>query len=144
MSRKFLIDITDSRFFVSANEDVLAFIRRANPFAHSDVGSVLFALGKQIPGAHAYCPSVSSLAYVVLHTASDRIVAIAFDQRGLAFRLGAPAYADAIADGGTEAPTIGPDWMRFDPWAVRPVDTTYPHLQRWAERAFADAAASQE
>ena len=34
---RFLIDVTDARFFTPENADVLAFIRRGNPFAHSDV-----------------------------------------------------------------------------------------------------------
>jgi hypothetical protein len=43
---------------------------------------------------------------VVLHTESDRIFAIPFGQRGLAFRLGAPALAAALSDGGVAAPEI--------------------------------------
>ena len=46
MAGKFLIDLTDDRFHVAGNEDVLAFVRRTNPFAHSDVGSLLLELGK--------------------------------------------------------------------------------------------------
>ena len=47
LNRKFLIDLTDARFSIPENEDVLGFIRRVNPFAHSDVGTVLFELGPQ-------------------------------------------------------------------------------------------------
>ena len=39
MPSKFLIDLTDPRFLMDANEDVVRFIRVANPFCHSDVGS---------------------------------------------------------------------------------------------------------
>ena len=56
MAGKFLIELTDPRFQIADNADVIEFIRRVNPFAHSDVGSMLFDLGKEIPGAHAYCP----------------------------------------------------------------------------------------
>jgi hypothetical protein len=73
MTGKFLIDLTDSRFHIAENEDVLEVVRRANPFAHSDVGSLLLDLGKQIPGARAYSPSYASYAYVVLHTDAWRI-----------------------------------------------------------------------
>lgn len=134
--KKFLIDITDARFFIPANDDVIAFIRRVNPFAHSDVGSVLFALAKQVPGAHAYCPAAGSCAYVVLHSASNRIFAIAWDQRGIAFRVGASSLREAIADGGEETPAIGLDWARFDPWAGRSADGANPQLVQWGGRAL--------
>ena len=142
MPGKFLIDVTDARFFVTPNDDVIAFVRRANPFAHSDVGSLLIALGKELPGVHAYCPSYKSCAYVVLHTDADRIFAIAFGQRGLAFRLAAPALAEAIADGGTPAPEIGPDWVRFEPWDATAKPDARERLRRWCRHAFADATAA--
>ena len=87
MSGRFLIDLTDPRFVIPDNADVIAFIRRVNPFAHSDVGSLLFDLATHIDGARAYCPLPQSYAYVVLHTAEYRIFAIAYGQRGLAVRL---------------------------------------------------------
>jgi hypothetical protein len=39
MPGKFLIDLTDSRFLIDANEDVVWVIRVANPFGPSNVGS---------------------------------------------------------------------------------------------------------
>ena len=95
-----------------------------------------------MPGARAYCPSYAQCAYVVLHTGAWRIVAIAFGQRGLAFRLSAPASrAAALADGGTPAPEVGPDWVAFAPWGARGADgDVRARLERWCARAFADAA----
>lgn len=138
---RFLIDLTDRRFFTPENADVLAFIRRVNPFAHSDVGTVVFESARQIDGAEAYCPSAASCAYVVLHTASHRIVAIAYDQHGLAVRLGARALADAVAAGHRLAPAIGADWVEIDPW---PTTRTPGHGSAldWMNRAYADAVAS--
>jgi hypothetical protein len=138
---RFLIDVTDARFHIAPNDDVLAFVRRANPFAHSDVGGVLFALGREIDGAHAYCPSTASFAYVVLHTASHRIFAIAYGMRGLAFRLAPPSYAAALADGGTPRPEIGPDWLAFEPYAPTPAIAS-GRLLRWATQACLDATAA--
>jgi hypothetical protein len=134
-----LIDMTDPRFLVAANEDVIGFIRRVNPFAHSDVGSLLLDLGKQLTGAHAYSPSYQQCAYVVLHTAASRIFAIAYGQRGLAFRLAMPSYRDALADQGTAARDIGPDWVAFDPW--NPNGSTSElraRLERWSLQAFTE------
>jgi hypothetical protein len=113
---KFLIDVTDARFSIPENADVLAFITRKNPFAHSDVGSLLFDLARDADDVHAYCPAPTSYAYVVLHTPANRIVAIAFDMRGLAFRLGALDRAAALAEGASAAPEIGEDWVRVDPF----------------------------
>ncbi len=139
MPGKFLIDVTDPRLFIPANDDVIAFVRRTNPFAHSDVGSLLLGLGKELHGAEAYCPSFRAMAYVVLHTSKNRIFAIAFDQRGLAFRL-PRSVADAIADGGQEAHEIGRDWVRFEPWSGKTnAAETQERLRRWCARAFAEA-----
>jgi hypothetical protein len=137
---KWLIDVTDPRFFIAANEDVIEFIRRVNPFAHSDVGSLLLDLGKKIAGAHAYSPSYKQCAYVVLHTDASSIFAIAYGQRGLAFRLSLSSYATALADDGSPADDIGRDWIKFDPWNPNiPTAARQARLERWSAQAFADA-----
>jgi len=140
MAGKFLIDLTDARFLIASNDDVMAFVRRTSPSAHSDVGSVLLSLGKQIVGSHAYCPSYRSMAYVVLHTESSRIFAIAFGQRGLAFRLATRTIAEALADGGTPAPEIGSDWVSFPPWSPKDPAAGNARLARWSAAAFQNAA----
>ena len=135
MTGRFLIELTDPRFFIRDNADVIEFIRRVNPFAHSDVGSVLFQLGKAIPGAGAYCPVPSVYSYVVLHTESDRIFAIAFGMSGLAFKLSPETEETARSDGGERAPEIGAGWMRFEPWSRAPRSVTDERLARWCARA---------
>lgn len=132
----FLIDLTDPRFSTAGNADVLEFVRRTNPFAHSDIGSVLLSLGKKIPGAQAYSPSYKDFAYVVLHTDAWRIFAIAYGQRGLAFRLGLASREAAMADGGAAAGDIGPDWVSFAPWGSA---DQAARLERWSAQAMADA-----
>lgn len=143
MHGKFLIDLTDPRFRVAGNEDVLEFVRRTNPFAHSDVGSLVLDLGKEVTGARAYSPSYAQCAYVVLHTEAWRIFAIAFGQRGLAFRLTPSSRARALGDAAVAAPEIGPSWVAFDPWdvATRASDLR-ARLQRWCSQAFADVTVS--
>ena len=139
MSGKFLIDITDERFKIPYNDGVMTFVRTTNPSAHSDVGSLLLELGKTIPGAVAYCPSYGSFAYVVLHTESNHIFAIAFGQRGLGFRLAPSVLADTAADRGTLAPAIGPGWVSFDPWDLKAKPGDKDRLRRWCTQAFAYA-----
>ena len=137
MPGKFLIDITDPRYQTAENADVIEFIRRKNPSAHSDVGSIVFALGKEIPGAQAYCPAPGSYAYVVLHDEKDRIFAIAFGQRGLGLRL-APASIDAaVSEGAARAPDIGADWVTFDPWDVND-KARNQKIRAWAARAISE------
>ncbi|HEX7018802.1 MAG TPA: hypothetical protein VF159_02240 [Gemmatimonadaceae bacterium] len=135
----FMIDLTDQRLQIAANEDVIDFVRRTSPSAHGDVGSLLLSLGKEIPGARGYCPSYRSFAYVVLHTEADRIFAIAYGQRGLAFRINEPARAAAIADGGEPDPDVGADWVRFDPFDPHAKAGMRERLGRWCRQAFADA-----
>jgi hypothetical protein len=139
MPGKFLIDLTDPRFSIPENGDVLEFIRRTNPFAHTDVGGLLFDLRGELAGARAYCPAPASCAYVVLHTAADRIFAIAFGQRGLAFRIGGGARAEALADGAAPAPEIGPDWIRLDPWDSERRNDGGARIRRLAGAAFDQA-----
>ena len=135
MGGKFLIELTDPRFVIDDNADVIAFIRRVNPFAHSDVGSVLFELGKEIPGALAYCPVPSVYSYVVLHTAENRIFAIAYGMSALAFRLATGDEPNALSDGGIRATDIGAGWTRFEPWGREPKTATHGRLLRWCSRA---------
>ena len=132
--------MTAARFVIAGNADVIEFIRRANPFAHSDVGSLLLELGRKIPGASAYSPSYKQYAYVVLHTDASRIFAMAYGQRGLAVRLSPSSRDAALADGGTAADDIGRDWVAFDPWKPDVATAAQQaRLERWAAQAFADA-----
>src|SRR3954454_21635337 len=142
MPGKFLIDVTDQRFFIAANDDVIDFIRRTNPFAHTDVGIRLLELGKELPGSYAYCPSYGSCAYVVLYNDADRIFGIAYGQRGLAFRLAPSSQPAARDDGGTPAPNIGPDWLSFAAYDLKGQAEALERLRRWSAQAFADAAAA--
>lgn len=137
MAGRFLIDVTDARFSIPENAEILEFIRRVNPFAHSDVGQLLLDLGKEI-GASWYCPAPKACAYVVLYTAVNRIFAIAYDQRSVAFRLPGASRAEALAAGGDQVPAIGADWIRFDPWTTSRANGET--LRGWAERAFAACA----
>src|SRR4051794_31982374 len=78
LSVAFLIDMTDPRFFIAANHDVMEFVRRTSPSCHTDVGTPLIEFVKEIPAAHHYSPSYRQLAYVVLHTDANHIFAIGY------------------------------------------------------------------
>jgi len=118
------------------NRDVIEFIRRTNPYAHSDVGDFLIRCARTLEGVSYYSPSFASCFYVFLHTKTNRIFAMAFGQRGLAFRLPHTRIPEALSDRGVSTPDIGEDWVQFNPWEVdEPTSTTVSHIQRWCEIA---------
>jgi len=96
----FLIDLTDERFKIPANQAVIDYIRRENPFAHSDIGAELIRLAKLVPDAQYYCPSFSSLAYVALHTKANIVFAIAIGMLKIDFRLSPALVSEAMGGGG--------------------------------------------
>ncbi len=111
----FLIDITEERFKIPANRAVIEYIRRENPFAHSDIGGLLIRLTKRIPNTHYYCPSFPSCAYVIAHTNANVIFAIALDMLSVEFRLPAASVTEAIANGSAKTSPIGDDWLSVVP-----------------------------
>jgi hypothetical protein len=138
---KFLIELTDDRFKTDDNRDVIEFIRVVNPFAHSDVGSMLIELGKELDGVTWYCPVPSQYAYAVLHSATHRIFAIAYDMNDIAFRLPNALIQEALADDGVVAETIGAEWVRFDPWpAALPGAVARARIKKWCAAAWRAAS----
>jgi hypothetical protein len=132
----FLIVLTDERFKIPANQAVIEYIRRENPFAHSDIGAVLIRLAKLVPGVQYYCPSFSSLAYVVLHTEANLIFAIAIGMLKIDFRLSRALVSEAIGRGEAEHSDIGADWLSVRPFPRgEPRDVVDARLKRWCEAA---------
>ncbi|HLJ42610.1 MAG TPA: hypothetical protein VKT12_00220 [Candidatus Binataceae bacterium] len=138
----FLIDLTDGRFKIPANRAVIEYIRRENPFAHSDVGALLMALWRRVPGAQYYCPSFSSLAYVVLHTPANVIFAIAIGMHKIDFRLPYELVTEAIESGEAEPSAIGQPgagsaWLSCRPFSGgEPKALIDTRLKRWCEAAY--------
>jgi hypothetical protein len=133
----FLIDLTNERFKIPANQAVIEYIRRENPFAHSDIGAVLIRLGKQVPGAQYYCPSFSSLAYVVLHTKANLIFAIAIGMLKIDFRLPPALISEAQGSGEGAHSDIGADWLSVRPFPRgEPRAVVDARLNRWCAAAY--------
>jgi hypothetical protein len=132
----FLIDLTEERFKIPANHAVIEYIRRANPFAHSDIGDLLITLTKRIPNTHYYCPSYRSCAYVVAHTKADVIFAIALGMLSIDLRLPTTLVTEAIASGSGKASSIGDDWLSVTPFAKGlAVVANEARLLHWSEAA---------
>jgi len=106
-----LIDLTDERFKIPANADVIDYIARANPFAHSDLGQRLIDLKGGLSEATVYSPSFKACAYVVLHNPANVIFALAADMRDLSFRLPLAMHEEIRARGGAKPSRIGGEWL---------------------------------
>jgi hypothetical protein len=133
----FLIDVTEARFKTPANQAVIDFIRRVNPFAHSDLGLKLIELARDISEARYYCPAFSSCAYVVLHTDTNVIFAIAFGMRNIGFRLPAGVVRSAVAEGRAQPSEIGEEWLSVNPFpAGRPTTESEFQLRSLCGSAF--------
>ena len=133
----FLIDRTDEKFKIPPNGAVIEFIRRVNPFAHSDVSDLLMRLGKQVPGAQHYCPSFSSFGYVVLHTGTNLIFAIAIGMLKIDFRLPPALIREALERGEAEPSEIGADWLSARPFPRGEARAAVEaRLARWCEAAY--------
>jgi hypothetical protein len=126
------IDMTDVKLKIPANTAVMDYIGRANPFAHSDLGTRLIELGKSMTGVHVYCPDYKAYAFVVLHTDANVIFATAWGMSKIAFRV--PKNAEALADGAARS-ELGDDWLAFA--AFPPGDGKV--LEIWAEAALRHA-----
>lgn len=132
----FLIDLTDERFKIPANRAVIEYIRRYNPFAHSDIGAVLIRLARLVSEARYYCPNFSVCAYVVLHTKADLIFAIAIGMLKIDFRLPTALVAEAVAKGEAEHSDIGADWLSVRPFPRGESRAVVEdRLARWCEAA---------
>jgi hypothetical protein len=119
----------DERFRIPANKEILAFLERTHPSAHSDIASALLASAKGLGGVRNYCPDIHAYAWMALHTTDQRIFALALGMNTLAFRLPPDVSQEAIRSGGEAAPEIGNGWVRFQfGWNA--------DLSRWCKTAL--------
>ena len=122
------------------NADVMAFLERARPSAHSDVASELSLAARGLPGVRAFCPAPAGYAWVALHTPEGRVFGLAYGMKALALRLGPHDAVAALRDRGERAEEIGPGWIVFDPFLPdERSDATRARLARFCRAAF-DAA----
>jgi hypothetical protein len=123
------------------NADVLAFLERARPSAHSDVASELARAACGLPGARAFCPAPAGYAWVALHTPEGRVFGLAYGMKALALRLGPHDAVAALRDRGERAEEIGPGWIVFDPFLTdERSDATRARLARFCRAAFDEAS----
>lgn len=118
---------------LDANADVVRFVDRSTPSAHSDLAeAVMSAARSECPGALACSPSFVQLRYVML-VARRRVFALAFGMHELALRLDEQGRREAVPAGAAPAGEIGPEWVIFRLfYDLHPG----PDLNRWIRRAF--------
>lgn len=125
---------------IPANAEVLAWLRREDPSAHSDVASELLDAARGLGPVRSFCPDPAGYKWVALADERNRIFALAFGMSAVAFRVGAEGEERALAEGAVEAPELGEGWVRFT--AYRPEERREEgraRLRRWC-RAAREAA----
>ena len=123
----------DPSFDRPENAELLAYLRRESPSAHSDIASVLTDAARALPDTRSWCPDPAAYAFVALATRDRRIFALARGMRSLVFALPAEAHATAIAQGGRPCPEIGSNWIE---WSAFPATD----FALWCKRAHDYAA----
>jgi len=123
----------DPRFERPENAELLAYLRRQQPSAHSDVASVLADSARALPDVISWCPDPQAYAFVALATRERRVFALARGMRSLVFALPAADHAEALAQGGRPCPEIGREWIE---WQAFPATD----FARWCKRAHDHAA----
>jgi hypothetical protein len=126
----------DKKFKIAANREILAFITRTNPSAHSDISSALTDATESLPDVRQYCPDKHAYAYWALHTGDCRIFALAFGMSGLAYRVPFATISVATADGTGRRSEIGADWIEITPWPTGMTsEAAASNLRRWCKIA---------
>lgn len=128
-----LADGGDLRDLVDAGAAaaLVAHLERAQPHAHSDVGSALLDAARALPGpSTAYSPSFGGLRYVLLLRGRTP-VAVAFDMQSVALREPGPGV-----DGARPWEPV-PGWSVVELW--RP-GVPAPDLAALVRRAWEAAA----
>ncbi len=129
----------DPRFDTSDNAEVLGFLRRARPSAHSDVAEELLRSANRLAGVTHYCPDPVNHAFVALHLANFSILGLAYGQSKLAYRLPENRIEQAIQEGALQASELGRGWLFFEPWSIKPLQESRRRLAQWCAIAVAGA-----
>jgi hypothetical protein len=114
----------------AVNKRVFDYIKDTS--AHSDVGEVLLKAVKPLGDVQMFCPNPSQCRYMAVST-KGVIFGFAIGMSTIAFRLGPPLNARALATGGDAVPDIGDEWVKFtlfrNDWPE--FDLTF-----WARKAY--------
>jgi hypothetical protein len=128
--------VFDESLRTPKNEEVVAFLERAQPSAHSDAASELGLACGSLKGVRLYCPDAAGYAYVAAVDARGRIFALAIGQRVIALRLGPPSRFAAAAEGGRGMDEIGNAWACFDAFPPdEPLAAARMRIQKWCRIA---------
>jgi hypothetical protein len=73
-----------------ANREVIAYLERQRPSAHSDIATELLDAAAHLPARQSFCPDPAGYAYEALHLPNGVIYALAIGMGMLIFRLPEP------------------------------------------------------
>lgn len=131
----------DPRFETPENAEVLDFLRRVGPSAHSDVAEELIRSADRLSGVSHYCPNPRNYAFVILHLPNFSIIGLAYGQSTLAYRLPESRIAQATQERASRASELGQGWFFFEPWSNNePLRESRRRLAHWCAIAAAAAA----
>ena len=129
------------KFGIITNKEVLSFLKKGSPSAHSDLVDEFRLAAQSAPGVHFYCPDTSKYAFFATHLADYRIVALALGMRKIVFRLPKSLASDAVQNGGVLFPEIGPEWVSFTLASNNePESESRRKLGHWFRKALATNA----
>ena len=129
--------VIEGKFEIIANQEVLSFLKKCSPSAHSDLVDEFRLAAQSAPGVHFYCPNTSQYAFFAAHLADYTIVALALGMHKIVFRLPKALVSDAVQDGGFSFPEIGPEWVSFTLESKNePEDESRRKLDHWFRKAL--------
>lgn len=98
------------------NESMIAFLKRHQPSAHTDMVDLLVKAIEVLPDVKFYCPDTDNHAYYIAHTREGVMFAAAIGLSALMFRLPKQAMSGGLVKGGEIIKEIGDSWISFNPF----------------------------
>ena len=112
------------------NTNVLKYLNSRS--AHSDLGEKLVEAAKNLGDVQYFCSDPDEYGYVLLST-KNKIFGFASGMEIIAFRFNQIFCDRAIRSGGELIPSIGNEWISFNPFRN---DWPKPDLEFWAAKAY--------
>jgi hypothetical protein len=101
----------DARLRIASNREIVAYLDREQPYAHSDLAEALVRAA--VPGMDYFCPAPGRYAYLAAFLPNLVIVAVAEGMQAVLIRVRLDAVSQAVAQGATLALDVGTTWVRL-------------------------------
>lgn len=114
----------------AVNADLVAYLERQRPSAHGDLVQELELALKGVASSALHCPDPAQFAYVVGFNLAGLVFALASGMQAIHVRLPEDRIAEALSEGATLAPELGPHWLRLEIFAGR-LAASRARLAKW-------------